>query len=107
VVWPQNHSDGFRWVGLKISGDGFWRFGLKTCCDGFRWFALKTSATVFSNLTSKMVATVSPGLTLKPVVGFLVEPQIQGSGWFLGLDLKTDSSGLMIWAAKSSRRFLG
>jgi hypothetical protein len=23
VVWPQNHSDGFRRFGLKTSGDGF------------------------------------------------------------------------------------
>jgi hypothetical protein len=23
VVWPQNHSDGFRWFDLKIDGDGF------------------------------------------------------------------------------------
>jgi hypothetical protein len=23
VVWPQNHSDGFRWFGLKTDGDGF------------------------------------------------------------------------------------
>jgi hypothetical protein len=30
--------------------------------------------------------------------GFLVEPQNQGGGGFLGLGLKTDSSGLVIWA---------
>jgi hypothetical protein len=29
VVWPQNHSDGFHWFGLKTSGDGFLQFGLK------------------------------------------------------------------------------
>jgi hypothetical protein len=23
VVWPQNHSDGFHWFGLKTGGDGF------------------------------------------------------------------------------------
>jgi hypothetical protein len=39
--------------------------------------------------------------------GFLVEPQNQGGGGFPGLGLKTGSSGLMIWASKSSRRFLG
>jgi hypothetical protein len=38
---------------------------------------------------------------------FLVEPQNQGGGGFPGLGLKTDSSGLMIWALKSPRRFLG
>jgi hypothetical protein len=50
----------------------------------------------FSSLTSKLVATVSPSLTSKPVVGFLVEHQNQGGGGFSGLDLKTDSSGLVI-----------
>jgi hypothetical protein len=57
--------------------------------------------TVFSSLTSKLVTMVSPGLALKPAVGFLVEPQNQGGGGFLGLDLKTSSFGLMIWASKS------
>jgi hypothetical protein len=40
-------------------------------------------------------------------VGFLVEPQNQGGGGFPSLSLKTDSYGLMIWASKSPRRFLG
>jgi hypothetical protein len=53
------------------------------------------------------VATVSPGLASKPAVGFLVEPQNQGGGGFPDLGLKTSSSGLVIWAAKSPRRFLG
>jgi hypothetical protein len=39
--------------------------------------------------------------------GFLVEPQNQGGGEFLGLGLKTGSSGLVIWASKSPQRFLG
>jgi hypothetical protein len=39
--------------------------------------------------------------------GFLIEPQNQGGGGFPGLGLKTGSSGLVIWALKSSRRFLG
>jgi hypothetical protein len=64
-------------------------------------------ATVFSSLSSKLVATVSPGLASKPVVGFLVEPQNQGGGGFPGLGLKTGSSGLVIWASKSPRQFLG
>jgi hypothetical protein len=63
-------------------------------------------ATVFAGLASKPVATVSPGLTLKPAVGFLVEPQNQGGGGFFGLSLKTGSSGLVICASKSPRRFL-
>jgi hypothetical protein len=64
-------------------------------------------ATVFSSLTPKLVATISPDLASKPAVGFLVEPQNQGGGGFLGLGLKTCNSGLVIWASKSSRRFLG
>jgi hypothetical protein len=58
-------------------------------------------------LTSKLVLTVSLDLASKPAVGFLVEPQNQGGGGFLGLGLKTDSSGLVIWVSKSPRRFLG
>jgi hypothetical protein len=50
---------------------------------------------------------VSPGLASKQVVGFLVEPQTQDGGGFLGLGFKTGSFGLMIWASKSPRRFLG
>jgi hypothetical protein len=62
---------------------------------------------VFASLGSKLVATVSPGLASKPVVGFLVEPQNQGGGGFPDLGLKTGSSGLVIWASKSTRRFVG
>jgi hypothetical protein len=40
-------------------------------------------------------------------VGFLVEPQNQGGGGFSGLGLKTGSSGFVIWASKSPRRFHG
>jgi hypothetical protein len=58
--------------------------------------ASKPVATVFSGLASKLVAMVSPGLASKPVVGFLVEPQNQGGGWFPGLGLKTGSSGMVI-----------
>jgi hypothetical protein len=75
-----------------------------TVCE---WFALKTTLTVFTGLASKPVATVSGGLTSKPAVGFLVEPQNQGGGGFPGLGLKTGSFGLVIWASKSPRRFLG
>jgi hypothetical protein len=63
----------------------------------------KLAATVFSCLASKLVATVYPGLASKPMVGFLVEPQNQGGGGFSGLGLKTGSSGLVIFASKSSR----
>jgi hypothetical protein len=66
----------------------------------------KPAATVSSSLASKLVSTVSPSLASKPVVGFLVETQNQGGG-FLGLGLKTGNSGLVIWATKLPRRFLG
>jgi hypothetical protein len=46
------------------------------------------------------------GRAVKRSVGFLVEPQNQGGGGFPGLGLKTGSSGLVIWASKSPRRFL-
>jgi hypothetical protein len=69
--------------------------------------ASKPAATVFSSLASKLVATVSPGLASKSAVDFLVEPQNQGGGGFPGLDLQTGSFGLVIWASKSPRRFLG
>jgi hypothetical protein len=42
VVWSRNHSDGFRWFGLKTSGDSFLQFGLKTGGDSFSRFGLKT-----------------------------------------------------------------
>jgi hypothetical protein len=72
-----------------------------------QWLDLKTTGTFFSGFASKSVATISSGLTSKPVVGFLVEPQNQGGGGFPGLGLKTGSYGLMIWASKSLRQFLG
>jgi hypothetical protein len=67
----------------------------------------KPAVTVFISLASKLVATVFPCLASKPVVGLLVEPQNQGGGGFLGLSLKIDSSGLVIWASKLPGRFLG
>jgi hypothetical protein len=67
--------------------------------------ASKPDATVFCSLASKLAATVSLGLASKLEVGFLVEPQNQGGGGFLGLGLKTGSFGLVIWASKSPRRF--
>jgi hypothetical protein len=67
----------------------------------------KPAAMVFSSLVSKLVVTDSPSLASKPVVSFLVEPQNQGGGGFPVLGLKTGSSGLVIWASKSSQRFLG
>jgi hypothetical protein len=69
--------------------------------------ASKPAATVFASLTLKLVATVFLGLASKPVVGFLVEPQNQDGGGFPNLGLKTGSSGLVIWASKSPRWFIG
>jgi hypothetical protein len=79
----------------------------KPAATVFSGLASKPVVTVFSCFTSKLVTTVSPGLASKPVVGFLVEPQNQGDGGFPGLGLKTGSFSLVIWASKSSRRFLG
>jgi hypothetical protein len=73
----------------------------------FPGLASKPVATIFSSLASKLVATVSPGLVSKLAVGFLVKAQNQGGGGFSDLGLKTGSSGLVIWASKSPRRFLG
>jgi hypothetical protein len=56
---------------------------LKIKVDGLS-VVLQTTRIVFSTLASKPVVTVSPGLASKPVVGFLVEPQNQGGGGFLG-----------------------
>jgi hypothetical protein len=67
----------------------------------------KPVVTVFSNLASKPVVTISPGWASKLVVGFLVEPQNQGGGGSPNLSLKIGSFGLVIWASKSPRRFLG
>jgi hypothetical protein len=69
--------------------------------------ASKPAVTVFASSVSKLVATVFPGLASNPVVGFLIEPQNQGGGGFPDLGLKTGSSGLVIWASKLSRWFLG
>jgi hypothetical protein len=121
VVWPQNHSDGFRRFGglaLKPAAMVFAGLAAKpvaTVSSGlaskpvatvFTGLASKPVATVFSSLASKLVAMVSLSLALKPVVGFLVEPQNQGGGGFPDFGLKTGNSGLVIWASKSPRRFL-
>jgi hypothetical protein len=79
---------------------------LKPTMMVFSGLASKPMVTVFSSLASKLVATVSPSLASKPTVDFLVEPQNQGGGGFPSLGLKTGSSGLVIWASKSPRRFL-
>jgi hypothetical protein len=96
-----------EWFGLKITQTVFAGLASKPVATVSSGLASKPAVTVFSSLASKLVATVSPGLASKPVVGFLVEPQNQGGGGFPGLGLKTGSSGLVIWASKSPRWFLG
>jgi hypothetical protein len=78
-------------------------FGLKTTRTVFTGLASKPVAMVSSDLISKSAVTVSPSFTPKPVVGFLVEPQNQGGGGFLGLDLKIGSFDLVIWVSKPSK----
>jgi hypothetical protein len=96
-----------EWFGLKTTRTVFAGFASKPMATVSSSLASKPVATDFSSLASKPVATVSPGLASKPAVNFLVEPQNQGGGGFLGLGLKTGSSGLVIWASKSPRQFLG
>jgi hypothetical protein len=95
------------WFILKTTRTVFTGLTSKPVATVSNGLASKHVAIVFSSLTSKLVATVSPGLASKPVVGFLVELQNQGGGGFFGLGLKIDSFGLVIWASKSPRRFLG
>jgi hypothetical protein len=107
-----------EWFGLKITRMVFAGLASKpvaTVSSGltskpamtvFSGLSSKTVATVFSSVASKLVAMVSPVLASKPADGFLVEPQNQGDGGFLGLGLKTDNSSLVIWSSKSPRRFL-
>jgi hypothetical protein len=71
-----------------------------------QWFGLNTTETVFSGLASKSVTTVFSDLASKSMVGFLVEPQNQGSGGFHSLSLNTGSYDLVIWVSKSLRWFL-
>jgi hypothetical protein len=95
-----------EWFDLKITQTVFTGLALKPVATVSSGLASKPAATVFSCLASKLVATVSPGLASKLAVGFLVEPQNQGDGGFSSLGLKTDSSGLVIWASKSPQWFL-
>jgi hypothetical protein len=61
----------------------------------------------FLGLASKRRSTVSPGLTSKLVATVLVVwPQNHSLG-FSDLGLKTGNCGLVIWATKSPRQFLG
>jgi hypothetical protein len=108
-----------EWFGLKTTQTVFTGLASKsvaTVSSGlaskptvtvFAGLTSKPVVTVFSSLASKLVMTVSPGLASKPVISFLIEPQNEGGGGFPGFGLKTGSSGLVICASKSPRRFLG
>jgi hypothetical protein len=96
-----------EWFGLKTNQTVFADLASKSVVTVSSGLALKPAVTVSASLTLKLAVTVSLGLTSKPVVGLLVEPQNQGGGGFLGLGLKTGSFGLVIWASKSPRQFLG
>jgi hypothetical protein len=96
-----------EWFGLKTTQTVFAGLASKPVATVSCGLASKPAATIFFSLASKLVATVSPDLASKTVVGFLVETQNQGGRGFFGLGLKTGSFGLLIWASKSLRRFLG
>jgi hypothetical protein len=100
-------ATGCEWFGLKTTRTVFAGLASKLVAMVSSGLASKPVAMVFSSLVSKLVAMVSPGLASKSAVGFMVEPQNQGGGGFPGLSLKTGNSGLVIWASKSRRRFLG
>jgi hypothetical protein len=95
-----------EWFDLKTNRMVSSGLASKPVVTVFAGLGSKLVATVFAGFASKSMATVSASLASKPVVGFLVEPQNQGGGGFSGLGLKTGSSGLIIWASKSPRRFL-
>jgi hypothetical protein len=96
-----------EWFGLKTTRMVFASSASKPLVMVSGGLASKPTATVSGGLALKPAVTVSPGLTSKPAVGFLVEPQNQGGRGFPRLGLKTCSYGLVIWASKSPRRFLG
>jgi hypothetical protein len=96
-----------EWFDLKTTQTVFAGLASKLVVTVSSGLASKPAVTVFSSLASKLVATVSPSLASKPVVGFFHEHQNQGGGGFPSLGLKTGSSGLVIWASKSLRQFLG
>jgi hypothetical protein len=68
MVWPQNHSVGFRRFSLKTGGDGFlsvWASKLMSTVSGA--LASKPAAMVSYSLASKPAVMVFSGLSSKPV----------------------------------------
>jgi hypothetical protein len=108
LVEPQNQCQRFV-SGLASKPLG--RFSSVWPQNLLRWFSLVWPQNqwrqFFFSLASKLVAMFFPGSASKPAVGFLVEPQNQGGEMFSGLSLKIGTSGLVIWASKSPRQFLG
>jgi hypothetical protein len=80
-----------QWFGLKTTTTVFSGLASKPLVTVSGGLASKPAATVSGGLASKHGMTFSPGLATKLVVGFLVEPQNQGGGKFLGLGLKIGS----------------
>jgi hypothetical protein len=108
LVEPQNQGRRFvSGLASKLVATVFAGLASKPVATVSSGLISKPVVTVFSSFASKLVVTISPGLASKPVASFLVEPQNQGGAGFPGLGLKTSSSGLVIWASKSQRRFLG
>jgi hypothetical protein len=106
LVEPQNQGwTVCEWFGLKTIWTVFTSLASKLVATVSSGLTSKPTAVVFDGLASKSMATVSSSLASKPAVNFLVEPQNRRSiSW---LSLKTGSFGLVIWASKSPRRFLG
>jgi hypothetical protein len=116
-----SHSSGTRWPGGREVGcrrvrsaPSMWRLGVRvswlslksrsTVCE---WFGLKTTRTVSSGLASKLVATVSPGLTSNRWSVCWLSLKIKVVEGFPVWTSKPTATGVVIWASKSPRRFLG
>jgi hypothetical protein len=71
-----------EWFGLKTSRTLFTGVASKPMATVSSGLASKPAATVFSSLASKLVVIVSPDLASKLAIGFLVDPQNRGGGFF-------------------------
>jgi hypothetical protein len=58
VVWPQNHSNGFLWFGLKTGGGGFSGLATKPVAR-VSWFGPQNWYLWFGDLGLKITAMVS------------------------------------------------
>jgi hypothetical protein len=97
-----------RWLyksGTRWSGDREvrWRYVCSALCTWRRvacvsWLNPKTKVDGLSVVWSQNHWDDFSRFDLKTVAGFLVEPQNQVGEGFLGLGIKTDRYGLVIWA---------